>query len=80
MKPESFLKMAKKCGVRWALFLRDPTHCWYQRGLQEGDADGFMTVLTTLQVGHTLPPPKIPLREHPPTRARTALLHLQKTR
>lgn len=45
---ESFIKMCKKCGVRWACFARDATHCWYHRGLQDG-ADGFNSVLTALQ-------------------------------
>ena len=63
MKPESFMKLCKKCGVKWAVFVRDPTHCWYQRGLQDGDKDGFNGVLSLLQVGSV---PRI--RQCPPRR------------
>ncbi len=49
VKPENFLKLCKKSGVRWALAVRDPTHSWYHRGLRAGDTSGFNAVLELLQ-------------------------------
>ena len=49
LKPEAFMKLCKKSGVRWTLFVRDPTHCWFHRGVGDGDGDGFNALLAMLQ-------------------------------
>ena len=45
---ESFLKMCKKCGIRWTIFARDVTHSWYHRGLSPDHSEGFTSVLKAL--------------------------------
>lgn len=35
--PFEFVRSCRKAGARHALFLRDPTRCWYCRGLGEGE-------------------------------------------
>ena len=47
-KPANFFKLAKKAGVKWAVMVRDPTHSWYHRGLEEGDTEGFNALVRRL--------------------------------
>ena len=58
LKPEGFMKLCKKSGVRWALFASDPTHCWYHRGLAAGDGDGFNSLISLLQAEIDLVQPR----------------------
>ena len=53
MKPEDFMKLCKKSGIKWAVFVQDASHCWYHRGLQDGDSRGFEGVIELLQVAPT---------------------------
>ena len=46
LSSESFFKLCKKCGVRWAVFVRDVTHSWYHRGVADGE--GFNELLATI--------------------------------
>ena len=61
-KPANFFKLAKKAGVKWAVMVRDPTHSWYHRGLQEGDAEGFNAIVNTLKVPSRPRAPLCPIR------------------
>jgi hypothetical protein len=36
MPPYEFVRSCQKAGARHALFVRDPTRCWYCRGLGDG--------------------------------------------
>ena len=47
------MKMCKKGNLKYAIFVRDPTHCWYHRGLASGvDPNfGFESVLSALATG-----------------------------
>lgn len=58
LKPEAFMKLCKKSGVRWTLFARDATHSWFHRGLSEGDGDGFNALLALLQAEIDLVQPR----------------------
>ena len=40
VQPYEFVRSCRKAGARCALFVRDPTRCWYCRGLGEGGAGG----------------------------------------
>jgi hypothetical protein len=46
----AFLKLCKKANVKYAIFVRDATHCWYQRGLKAGidPNQGFDSVIDEL--------------------------------
>lgn len=48
-KPDTFLKLCKKSGIRWAIVVKDPTRSWYHRGVADGDTSGFDGVLGVLQ-------------------------------
>ena len=55
MSAESFLKLCKKCGIRWAVFVRDATHTWYHRGVaaapgEESARERIMFVLRVQNV------------------------------
>lgn len=56
-KPANFFKLAKKAGVKWAVMVRDPTHSWYHRGLEEGDTEGFNALVNILKVALPSQPP-----------------------
>ena len=44
------MKLCKKANLKYAVFVRDPTHCWFHRGLKAGvdPNSGFETVIDTL--------------------------------
>ena len=58
VKPENFLKLCKKSGVKFALVVRDPTHSWFHRGLAQGDSGGFNSVIEMLQAEIALVQPR----------------------
>jgi hypothetical protein len=58
VKPENFLKLCKKSGVKFALVVRDPTHSWFHRGLAQGDSGGFNSVIEMLQTEIALVQPR----------------------
>ena len=56
MSVDAFMKLCKKCGIRWAIFARDVTHTWYHRGTEPGG--NFDAVLTALQAEIELVQPR----------------------
>ena len=39
LPPYEFVRSCRRAGAQFALFVRDPTRCWYCRGLGEGPPD-----------------------------------------
>ena len=56
LSAEGFMKLCKKCGVRWAIMARDVTHTWYHRGT--GPGESFESVLAALQAEIDLVQPR----------------------